>query len=171
MIPNLTILNKQEGIYASWKSEHKITRIDTIMETSIPINSRYAGLDPGTRHIGIALGTILWEIEMERADTTPMRMIHIWRLLNELIPYAKYLTIEGASYADRYRQVELQDIRCGATCWAMNDSRNIEVQIVPPLTIRKAVFGSAKVKNPWKELGIPDNAAAALGCALYPIMK
>lgn len=169
MIPNLTVLNKKEGSHISWESELKITRIDISID--VDTNFFYAGLDPGSSRLGIALGTHLWEIEIKRDDTTPTRMNHIWRLLNQLIPYAKYLTIEGPSYADRYRQVELQDIRCGAACWAMNDSRNIEVLVVPPLTIRKVVFGSAKIKNPWKEQGIPDNAAAALGCALYPIMK
>jgi hypothetical protein len=53
----------------------------------------------------------------------------------------------------------------------MNRSSDIKIQIVPPTSIRKTVFGSGKIKNPWKEIGMPDNATAALGCALYPIMK
>jgi len=139
------------------------------------LTNRYAGLDPGTTHIGLAQVdnnfVRLCEIKIPRDNTTGKRIEHIWSILTEHLLDMKIFVIEGASYGDRYRQVELQDIRCGATAWAMNRLGNIEIDIVPPSTIRKIVFGSAKIKNPWKEQGIPDNAAAALGCALYPIAK
>lgn len=70
---------------------------------------------------------------------------------------------------DRYRQVELEDIRAACVCWGLLHGRDLDIQIVPPPSIRKVVFGSAKIKNPWEKQGLPNNAAAALGCALYPI--
>ena len=176
MIPNLRILSDVTRTFAINEENTFLKRMRHIFieldNIDADVLNKYSGIDPGTAKLGIVDGNHLCEIEIIRADTSERRIHHIWRLLRLImLPNIKYMTIEGASYMDRYRQVELQDIRCGATCWAMNDSRNIEVQIVPPLTIRKVVFGSAKIKNPWKELGIPDNAAAALGCALYPIMK
>lgn len=173
MLPNLKILT--DGVYKSPPSlEKDILRYISI-EHEYPVYERYVGLDSGTRHLGLAeLDTHfinLWEITIIRDDTTGKRIQHIWNIMTSLLSDPKTVVIEGASYADRFRQVELQDIRCGATSWAMNRLGNIEVMTVPPLTIRKTVFGSGKIKNPWTELGIPNNAAAALGCALYPIMK
>ena len=167
MIPNLTIVNDAEVDNVRYiMLEHKLPLI---------LTKRYAGLDPGTTHIGLAqidnYFVYLNEIKILRDDTTGKRIEHIWSILTEHLQDMDVFVIEGASYGDRYRQIELQDIRCGATAWAMNRLGNIEVQIVPPRTIRKTVFGSGKIKNPWKEMGIPDNAAAALGCALYPLMK
>src|SRR3989304_6247246 len=170
MIPNLTILENKV-----------VTSNDGYIEQFINIDYdifediESVGLDPGTRHIGLAQITLkyahLWELTIPRENITEGRLHQIWRILSQYLNDTKIFVIEGASYADKYRQVELQDIRCGATAWAMNRLGKIEVQIIPPLTIRKTVFGSGKIKNPWKEIGIPDNAAAALGCALYALMR
>lgn len=172
MIPIPKLLNSYH--YQTDFLDNDVNIFDLKME--IDNSSIFFGVDPGTSHLGIAYinGHVarLLEIQTKRKDTTEQRIAYMWDMMNRLSNFNPImLVIEGASYADKYRQVELQDIRCGATTWAMNRSSDIKIQIVPPTSIRKTVFGSGKIKNPWKEIGIPDNAAAALGCALYPIMK
>ena len=170
-IPQITIVKKDPD-HLHLDGINNVTAYT--LELDIPTPYTSSGIDPGTVHIGMAFinkysQAYVYEIHIKRPDTTRLRIKYMWSLLDCIFPKSKIITIEGASYADRYRQIELQDMRCSATAWGMNDWERTEIQTVPPLTIRKTVFGSAKIKNPWED--IPDNAAAALACALYPIMK
>jgi hypothetical protein len=172
MLPNLKILNSYQVKFGD--DDDDITIFDVQLE--INNSSIVYGLDPGSVHIGVAYingaAARLLEITTKRKDATEKRIAYMWQILSRLSDFDPImLVIEGASYGDKYRQVELQDIRCGATTWAMNRSSDIKIQIVPPTSIRKTVFGSGKIKNPWKEIGIPDNAAAALACGLYAVLR
>lgn len=162
-----TILDQtsSEILFDEWVFEPEVHPGYTVM-----------GIDPGTTHVGIAVYDrgiyFIWEASMNREPTMERRML----VMEELMAYAmpsgvNKLIIEGPGYmASSYRQAELEDIRCASVLYKRTKNLQMSIQIVPPNSIRKVVFGSAKIKNPWKEFGIPDNAAAALGCALYPTL-
>ena len=76
------------------------------------------------------------------------------------------MVIEGAAYGTGYREAELSEIRASTVLWA--NRLGVNIKIVPPNTIRKAVFGSGKLKahDVWYLEDSPD-AVAALACAYY----
>lgn len=138
-----------------------------------PDTIRY-GIDPGTVNLGIAyvhptpnVTVMLYQVKLKRADTMMGRILSVQNALTQcrliLQPNAKAI-IEGAAFGNKFRQVEMAEVRAGIGMWF--HPLGIEVQVVPPLTIRKSVFGSGKIKNPWEGV-IPDDVAAALGCAYY----
>lgn len=147
----------------------------------MPINltdTDFIGMDPGTTHLGLAwtgrTSILLAQIELDREGNAVDRMKNIYRILDEAFtphPTREHFTnlIEGASYADRYRQVELAECRATMAWWTIN--RKGRSKIVPPLTIRKKVFGSAKIKaqDVWGD-EIPPDALAALSCLYYGYM-
>ena len=165
-------------ILSNTKKEISITEFKLPLG-EYPKDIGYIGVDPGTVHLGLAGHfpdddhLVLWEITMDRQDTTKKRIDLMLDILNYFVASEQldYITIEGAGYmSSQYRQVELEDIRCATIFFSdFCYSYSPKLEIVPPNSIRKIVFGSAKIKNTWE--GIPDNAAAALACALYPIMK
>jgi hypothetical protein len=75
--------------------------------------------------------------------------------------------IEGSSFGDNFRQVELAEVRSSLAWWLMFNEIG-DVQSIPPLSIRKTVFGSAKLKaqDVW-DTEIPNDALAALSCLYY----
>lgn len=109
-----------------------------------------------------------------------MRMIESRKLLssfwnysfiNTYPPYTfskKGVCIEGASFGDVYRQVELAEIRASAVLWSIEKFYPEDVFLVPPSKIRKKVFGNGSIigKDVWKKQLSPD-AADALACAYY----
>jgi len=143
------------------------------IEPNFPMpNEMRVGIDPGTRNLGIAvikpeIETVnLYKIVLERHKNALLRLLEAQQVLGDTIGHftlnAKAI-IEGAGYmASVYRQVELSEQRAGFLLWF--HKFGIDVDMIPPNSIRKVVFGSAKIKNPW---GIDDNCAAALACALY----
>ena len=130
------------------------------------------GIDPGTTKMGLAyiwknFGYI-YEVKIVRDKNPVNRILTTWDILSDcfrMFDYAPLMTIEGSSFGDTYRQVELAEVRASAVLWAIN--HGIVPQIVPPQSIRKNVFGSAKIKAEvlWKEY--PPDAASALACAYY----
>ena len=139
--------------------------------------SMHLGFDPGSTHLGIAVvdATLgipevkLWQIDMERNKDAVERMRSIQYILSDLITWSYYnnmvACIEGASYGDRYRQVELAEIRASAALWCLQ--KGYKVSIVPPNTIRKAVFGNGKTKAQDVWTNIPADVANALACCYY----
>jgi len=137
-----------------------------------PKEIRY-GIDPGTVNLGIAyvhptpnVSVMLYQVKLERADTMIGRILSARDALTQcrlLIQDNAKAIIEGAAFGNKYRQVEMAEVRAGIGMWFYH--LGVEVQVVPPRTIRKNVFGSGKIKNPWEN--IPDDVAAALGCAYY----
>jgi hypothetical protein len=78
------------------------------------------------------------------------------------------LVIEGASYGDQYGQVGLAVVRTGFYLAAALDHHTFaDVQIKPPKTIRKAVFGDGTIKAPDEWPTLNRNAADSLAIALY----
>lgn len=94
------------------------------------------------------------------------------RFLSSIIKKCDHLgammVIEGAAYGAPFRQVELAEIRTGFYLAArLSPFVFADVQIKPPKTIRKAVFGDGKTQagDEWPVLN--HNAADSLAMALY----
>ena len=147
--------------------------ITIAIEPNFPMpNEMRIGVDPGTRNLGIAiirpeiLSVNLYKIVLERHEKALLRLLDVQQVLGRTIGHfqlnAKAI-IEGASYGARFRQVELAEQRAAMMLWFHMEG--IDVELVPPATIRKASFGHGRMKNPWDN--IEDNMAAALGAALY----
>jgi len=129
------------------------------------------GIDPGTTKMGLAY---IWknichvyEIKIKRNPDPVGRILLTQDILSicfSMFDYAPLMTIEGSSFSG-YREVELAEVRASAVLWAVK--HGITPQIVPPLSIRKNVFGSAKIRAEvrWSEL--PPDAASALACAYF----
>jgi len=157
----------------------QVTRIvissDSHNVSAIPV----AGVDPGQRNFGVAclLGEtgVLFECHTESGITTTRDTVRVVRQsvealirLSGIKPIAG--VIEQAAYLAPYGQVGLGEARI-ASLIALEAciGENGIILTTPPLTVRKAVFGSAKIKaqEAWPELEKFHNAAAALSCAMY----
>lgn len=162
------------------KGNPRVTRIQIVPPMEMNKQGIFLGVDPGTKNLGIAvLHTCnvvpeceLFQVKLDRSDDPITRVIGIHQLLSRVISwlcFPMYACIEGASYADRYRQVELAEIRASAMLWCNRNGFNTKV--VPPLTIRKDIFGNGKTKGRdiWKD--IPPDTADALGCAYFSLWK
>jgi len=182
----LKILTQKKLTFDNWEVD-KYTILPPI-----PISNiwRYGGSDPGTVNLGISwLYTTddgkdradLWQIRLERITDSVERIIFFNNLLYDLIPNilggVRNMIIENAAYAKGFRQVELAEQRAIMAVWYRKEA-GFRVRMVPPLSIRKVVFGSGKVKahEAWQLDGIPKNkqpndALAALACAYYGMMK
>jgi Holliday junction resolvasome RuvABC endonuclease subunit len=131
------------------------------------------GVDPGTTNLGIC---VLWDqlkifnlykVTIERDANPVQRILDAQQIMSACVnsyPYTINVGIEGASFGDNFRQVELAEQRASIALWASN--RNFNVSIMPPNTIRKKAFGSAKIKAHEIWTNIPQDCAAALSCAL-----
>jgi Holliday junction resolvasome RuvABC endonuclease subunit len=159
------------GKKSNWK---RIEKINISLPDFVMPKIMYVGIDPGTVNLGIAciipsINVIeLFQCEIERLPNAVERILDLQELFPFCIPFysPNYKTIiEGASYGDKYRQVELEQVRTTAVIWSQD--RASIVKIIPPQTIRKTVFGKASIKahDVWKD--IPQDCAAALSCALF----
>lgn len=129
------------------------------------------GVDPGTTKLGLAwiwrnVGHV-YEVNIIRKDNPVERILLTQEILSSCLnffDYAPIMVIEGSSF-NGYRQTELAEVRASIVLWAINKA--IKPMIVPPMSIRKNVFGSAKIKaeQQWPEL--PPDAASALCCCYY----
>lgn len=138
------------------------------------------GFDPGTVNLGIAeilpstRRVYIYQIEMKRADDPVQRIQEVkWVIMDCLqYPYrAGRAIIEGASYGRRFRQVELAEQRAAIVLWTLKNG--FDPKIVAPNTIRSKVFSNHKIKADeyWEELAEYPDAATALSCAIYGVMK
>lgn len=94
------------------------------------------------------------------------RMLKIAETVKFVIVHFGYkpkLCIEGASYGDKYGQVELAEARASIV-WALLPYCE-EAKIVPPKKIRATVLGNGDLKSKWK--GLPHDTLAALNCAYW----
>lgn len=147
---------------------------DIKIEPPLPVTTEHVlfGVDPGTTKMGLAY---IWrnichvyEIGITRSPNAVIRILLVHEILDKcfaMLDYAPLMTIEGSSYGNAYRQVELAEVRSSAVLWAIK--YGVKPTLVPPLSIRKKVFGSAKLTAEfgWKEL--PPDAASALACAYF----
>ena len=163
-------------ILKQWKIDDSITAFAVESPYPRPPITRY-GFDPGTVNMGIAcvnsipnVTILLYQVKIKRGDTVLDRILatqDIFTRCRMVIHPNAEVVIEGASYGAKFRQVELEDIRAAAVMWFHR--YGIESHVVPPNSIRKSVFGSGKIKNPWSN--VSDDIAAALGCAFYDSSK
>ena len=136
------------------------------------------GVDPGTVHMGIAHiwreNVHLYEVTVER-DTNPVaRIKRVWRILDDcsmMIDYVPIVLIEGSAFSKGFREAELSEVRASSVLWA--HQHRMSAEIVNALSIRKMVFGSAKIHADvfWPSLKKYPNAAAALSVALYHLQS
>lgn len=180
----IRILNKKTIEYQDWKvDEYKIY-------APRPLTSfyKYAGVDSGSVNLGISLlysdsdgedKAILWQIKLVRDDNPINRILLARQIIQFTLNFhakIKLATIENAAYAKGFRQVELAEQRASIALSLINIS--CKVQMIAPMTIRKEVFGSGKIKahEAWQLEGIPKNkqpndALAALSCAYYGMIE
>lgn len=137
----------------------------------------FFGYDPGTSHCGIAWTNghfvTVAQVELERTADSIQRMNDLQQLLMDLSisvmglrPFAIHV-IEGASFSDKFRQVELAEARTTIRWWAERMKPG-SYRIIPPNTIRRQVFGNGRMpaQNYW-DADIPNDALAALSCLYY----
>lgn len=129
------------------------------------------GVDPGTTKMGLAYiwksVCHIYEIDIERSPDAVNRIILAQVIMSKcliMFDYAPIMVIEGSSFSG-FREVELAEIRASCVLWAVG--HGIKPHIVPPLTIRKGVFGSGKTKAEVQWANLPPDAASALACAYY----
>jgi Holliday junction resolvasome RuvABC endonuclease subunit len=148
--------------------------IDLKIEPPIPNTSEHNlfGVDPGTTKFGLAY---LWksvchiyEVDIIRSPDPVVRILLAQEILGEcfkMFDYAPLMVIEGSSFKG-YRQTELAEVRASVALWAV--SHGIKPTIIQPLSIRKKVFGSAKLRAEveWDLREYPD-AATALSCCYF----
>jgi Holliday junction resolvasome RuvABC endonuclease subunit len=129
------------------------------------------GVDPGTTKLGLAFlwrsSCHIYEVHIKRNPDPVVRILLTQEILQNcftMFDYAPLMVIEGSSFANNYRQVELAEVRASAVLWAI--PHGIVVRIIPPMSIRKRVFGNAKLRAEveWDMRDYP-NAASALACA------
>jgi Holliday junction resolvasome RuvABC endonuclease subunit len=158
----------------------KVTKLNLFVPDDFKVSyGLYIGIDPGTVNMGVAYidntyfnaNMMMYQIHLKRNADPVQRIINIRWLLTELgiINNVKTdVVIEGASYGDRFRQVELAEIRAAAVWWAHTSGAN-SITIASPSSIRKDVFGDGRKKahEYWSELKEYPDALAALSCALY----
>lgn len=139
------------------------------------------GIDPGNRHMGLTIlqsnffNAQCFEITFPTERLVIPRATQIRLALSDIIFMSEnwlyqniLVAIEGSSFASAFRNTELAEARLTAALWfkdnlTVNDGQFI---FIPPLTVRKQIFGSGKIKaeQSWPDLK-PD-AASSLAVAL-----
>jgi len=169
----LEVISQTTEIIGDWKVQSTEVKPPIPLENS---NKMFLGIDPGTTNLGIAkidFGRVhLWKVNFPRHKNPIERMLLTKTILNHFIhayKYKNYVTIEGASYGDVYRQVELAEVRAACIWWAMD--KGVEPIIAQPTEIRKKVFGNGTVKGKeiWKDK-ISGDEADALVCAYFSVL-
>lgn len=137
------------------------------------------GIDPGTVNFGVTIfdtresitEVIGYKCSLVRADTTFDRVSDFLISINKTIELSKIQTInpdeviavvEGSAF-NSYREVELAELRGALAVWFYH-KYNIKINVIPPRTIRKEVFGSGNIKNPFENL--QNDLAASYGMCL-----
>ena len=137
------------------------------------------GFDPGTVNLGIAKtlqdeAIDLYELTLERNKDAALRIMEIYFLMNDLKfdMNQSIVVIEGASYGNQFRQVELAEMRAAITIWSRQRGAR-KVSIIPPNSLRKEVFGKATITahDYWDDTEIDRDALAALSCLYYADKK
>lgn len=164
----------------------EIERTDTVVEyqtnfTGFPVRAPALGIDPGDRNMGIAFisperAIRVAQIRFADAEDAVERLMAsvgvVRGLLQRwgLVPARGIIaTVECAAYSKLYGQVALAENRSGAIQALLMDEIE-KVNVPSPGTIRKVVFGSAKIRaeDQWPELG--HDGSSALACALHALL-
>jgi Holliday junction resolvasome RuvABC endonuclease subunit len=180
----LKILSQQTLNENNWSIEQYC------ITAPIPLTSftSFAGTDPGSVNLGLSVLSptdngedvaYLWQVNLVRDKDPIVRIIITNSIINTVFDaYTRFniMTIEGVAYSKGFRQAELAEQRTVIALHCIN--KHARTKIINPLTIRKKVFGSGKIKahEAWQLEGIPkskqpNDALAALACAYYGMME
>ena len=157
----------------------KIQRIQIIPPIEFTKKGIFFGFDPGTTHMGIAVldtcsgnpECTLFQVNLERSDDPVTRVITTGKILSYCVNWScfpMYACIEGASFGDRYRQVELAEVRAAAMIWC--ERLEYKTRVIPPLVIRKELFGNGGIKADAVWTNVPADAANALACSYWAVL-
>lgn len=154
------------------------------MEVARPIRKTYIGIDPGEVNMGISLihqdgvGGELWQIKFPSNCSSVQRVLNTHTIMrefldNHILDSNTYAVIENASFGATYGQASLAENRTVAAYYIIMSG--LGIAYIPPLSIRKTVFGSGKTRaeDVWPELAYKghNDVASALACALYGYAK
>lgn len=138
------------------------------------LHGPWLGIDPGQVHMGVALvfdeRVWLYEIELLSAEDSVENMMRVTSCMQLILAgmpaKIQAAVVEGAAHMASWGQVPLETARTSAAIAAMTHGI-WPVRVVPPKVIRLGVFknGAVRSQDVWPDL--PENAASALGCALY----
>lgn len=164
----------------SQKIDNPFVRSLRVVHGTLPqaIPSPAWGIDPGVNFgLTVIEGEKVWVFHGSlMQDDKPGRYgLIAYKFLKEIIKSFGIkargadglMVIEGAAYGALFRQVELSEIRTGFYLAAALSGAFTDVEIKPPATIRKTVFGNGKTQamDEWPLLN--HNAADSLAMALY----
>lgn len=137
------------------------------------------GIDPGNKNMGL---TILptspishprcYEIVYPSERSAILRLQSIKTALNDIMNYwgecNMLVSVEASAYSMRYRNTELAEARIIAAEWFLDEYKLTATNFVfpTPQAIRKAVFGSAKIKAEIQWPQLKGDAASSLAVAL-----
>lgn len=184
----IQVLSKKTKNYQNWV----VDEYNILAPIKLLSFTSFVGIDPGSCNLGLAFlysddegedKAKLWQIKIERDANPIQRMMDAKTIIQfVIVPISshmygrKLVVIENAAYAQGFRQVELAEQRAVMAMWLVENF--YEVTMIAPMTIRKKVFGSGKIKahEAWQLAGIPKNkqptdALAALSCAYYGMMS
>lgn len=143
-----------------------------------PIKVTYLGFDPGEVNMGMAYFNPkgegeLWQVKFPSNCDSVKRIYNTESVMNFFLMGLKdklgsYSIVENASFGSPFGQAALAENR---TIIAHNlIEQGLDLAFIPPLSIRKHVFGSGKIKaeDTWPELAYKghNDIASALACAL-----
>lgn len=140
------------------------------------------GIDPGNKNMGL---TILsnhivfvqcYEVTFPSERMVISRLIQIRLALSDIMcsiqqsrfHYKMLVVTEGSSYGSRYRNTELAEARIVAVEWFLDnfDLSAKDFRIIPPQSVRKIVFGSAKIRAEDEWPSLAGDAASSLAVAI-----
>lgn len=138
------------------------------------------GIDPGSKNMGLTIlqranhFAMCYEIVFPSEKLIIPRAEQIRLALSDIIFLGEswkaekvLVAVEGSGFNHRFIDTRLTEARLTAALW-FRDTLLVEENFIfiPPLTVRKCIFGSAKIRaeSQWPELK-PD-AASSLAIAL-----
>jgi Holliday junction resolvasome RuvABC endonuclease subunit len=151
----------------------------------------YIGIDPGSRNMGMSIlsdtMSMSFEITYPPEKDAVKRILKVYTTTKLCFQYVFYegirfpplsisAVIEGSSFGDKYGQATLADARTAAFMSiyeiANREHYDCQAKYIPPQSIRKQVFGSAKIKGEevWKDQ-LPPDAASSLVCAICAVFQ
>jgi hypothetical protein len=176
----MQILNQNKLNNRGVKIVHQ--QVDFFVDPQIKFKT-VIGIDPGTAKLGVTLISFdvkqihLHEFTFPSERLAIPRAVRIRLALTDVFymdPMFSFMitpflvAVEGSSFGSVYRNTELAESRITEAMWFMDQFR-VEPEncvFIPPLTIRKQVFGNGKLRaeEQWPELE-PD-AASSLAVAI-----
>lgn len=177
--PEIHLFSQKKLSYHSTK----IIQYDLTVPISAPKRLDVVfGIDPGNTHMGLTVlpvsivqPTKCFEITFPSERMAISRVTQIRLALCDIISltgqwdgFNILVSVEGSAYSMPYRNTELAEARITAATWFLDNYQLNQSNFIfiPPLTVRKNVFGDGKIKaeNTWPQL--KGDAASSLAIAL-----